>query len=703
MKNCSGLLCMLAVVALTGCAPNNPPVGIVQPTTVAATNTAPSAATPPPAPPTAAPEATVQAGQEFAIDQRATSTADALAQVALEVRSARIDPGVLVLRVAFVNITDESFQVLGGVGGAAARLRDAAGTEYEPIEVPPSLQAISPEGGFSPGTANLGELTFDMPAGGEPYELRFPQYSPITFQLDTPLARVAERPIAPGSYSLEGVVRSQQEALRTIELRFSELNVQDDTLVFDLAFANVGRQGFSLLGSLAGDAARLIDAEGQSYEPTEISASLADSIAPPDGWQPQQENAGQITFPRPESGERLRFVFPSFDTLTIEFDGQGQAVASVTSASGGAPAPTVQPSAEEQTYAAIEALLAKQAAATLAGDIDAVGATFDPSIQQEQATILQRLTSLPVISYTLRLAPDAAPGSGSTATRVPVELRYTLRGINPENQFHHDLDYSFAERNGEWLITNTYADQNPPFWWLDDVVVRETPHFLIFTRPDAQAELAELEQETEQAYATLQARGLALEDRYLAYFTATRADFTKLTGRGERYLGLALSRYEFAGDAIVTTSRAFYINGASFEDNSERLAPDERQTTITHELVHLALSADTRPFSPPWLVEGAAVFYSEETGGETRQRVAQDDRLAAASLEALTRAGALGEHDPTGQQAGFEYAFSGETLAYLVERFGEPAVLAFYRDYAAIPAQEVRDQLPQFGGGILAD
>jgi len=73
------------------------------------------------------------------------------------------------------------------------------------------------------------------------------------------------------------------------------------------------------------------------------------------------------------------------------------------------------------------------------------------------------------------------------------------------------------------------------------------------------------------------------------------------------------------------------------------------------------------------------------------------------TLADLTRASTLGEHDFLGEQTNSEYSFSGETFAYLIETFGQEQTLEFYRSYTALPAADVRDQMPRFGGTFVAE
>lgn len=657
--------------------------------------------------PATAPQATpaqqaLVPGQRYAIGQRTLSEDNVLAKVALEVRTAQVEASALVLRIAFVNTSEERFRLVGTIGGEDARLVDSTGREYTPTAVDPNLQALDPQGGFAPGTANVGNLTFPLPEGRGRYELRLPRYAPLRFELNTPLPSAVDT-VADGSYTLETEIRSQRDALRPIAIRLHSLEIAEQRVSFSVGFVNQGRQGYDLLVGPNGGDARLVDGEGTQYAPTEVSEPIRNSIAPENGWQPQQENTGLIVFPRPTDLSRLRFVFPDYDALTIDLNSGGIASTDITSASGGPPAPTATPNPEEEVVAQVEDLLVKLSAGLATSDPAAYAEQFAPELRSQQEAIATRLLQIPMRSYTLQLAPGAALGTGDRLQGVPIELRYELSGVESGNPFEHDLRVDFARNGDSWQVTAVDPGENPPFWWLGDVVLRETPHFLIFARPESQNELPALKTETEQAYRTLQDRGLPLEPRYVTYFTATQEDFAALTGRTARYLGVALSRYEFRDDEITTTSRAFYINGATFRDPQAGFMPEVRQTTITHELVHLALANQTRPFTPPWLAEGLAVYLSEDTGGAMRQRLLENNRLTNLSLVALTQAGALGEHDAGGERASDEYAFAGETVAYLVERYGEATVLDFYRSYATVPVGDLADKLPRFGGSVLAD
>ncbi|MBA3944493.1 MAG: hypothetical protein H0X37_08030 [Herpetosiphonaceae bacterium] len=646
-------------------------------------------------------------GRRFRIEQRATGTQDALKPIALVLHTATISGTDLVLRVGFENTSDKGYDLFGGANGQDARLDDAAGGEYHPTGVSSSLRTgIAPQGGWQPGGANVGDLTFPRPNGAATYSLQFPGYPPLAFHLDTPLPDSALITLAAGTYPLTQTLYSTREQLSNIELRMQALQATGDRLIFTVGFANIARQGYDLIVGPKGSDARLLDAEDAQYEPSAVSTSLKDKIAPPGGWQPGQVYTGTISFPKPQAIADLRFTFPEYTALSLHFDRQGLAGAQITSPQGGTAVPKPTAGPEEMAFAQLQQLLNNQAQALQGGDADSYAMSFAGPLQTEQRKIAARIKQVPLVTYTLALAPNATLTGAATGKldRVPVEVVYTLRGMAADNVFKNELLYSFARVGDQWQVTAVTSSDNPPFWDLDDVIVRPTAHFLIMARPVSQSILPTLEKETEAAYADLQARKLPLEQRYVAYFAGSESDFAQLTGKGaSRYLGVALSRYEISGDTITTLSRAFYVNGAAFANSEQQHTTNDRRVTITHELVHLVLARDTRPFTPPWLVEGAAVYYSEGDKPSTRERLLSDPTFTDLSLTKLTAATSLGEHDVIGTTTGYEYAFSGETVAYLVQTFGEDKMLAFYRSYAAVPAAEVRDKMPTFGGSSVID
>lgn len=114
-------------------------------------------------------------------------------------------------------------------------------------------------------------------------------------------------------------------------------------------------------------------------------------------------------------------------------------------------------------------------------------------------------------------------------------------------------------------------------------------------------------------------------------------------------------------------------------------------------MVHLALAAQTRPFTPPWLKEGVIVYFSGDLSLDVNRALVRQG-LGHLSLERMTRAGTLGEHDLVGRQSADEYLFAGNVVAYLVEKHGQQSLLDLYRSYgdrsvAGIAAKTAADAL----------
>lgn len=675
---------------------STPPIAALQP------SPSPSAATAPTVIPTRAQPTVARDGVYF-INQRATSSRSALQEVNLVLYRATVTGDRLILRVGFHNVSDTGFYLTAAAEASDLRLVDVAGNEYEPVTFSENLKRINPPNDFLPGQANVGDVTFPLPTGPAPYELRFPTYDPIAFQLDQP-APPAALSVPEGTYPLTLELYSRLSALVPIHLRLDSITVTQQEVIVQIAFVNTLEQGYDLGKGLKGSDARLLDAEFAAYEPISVSDSLAEQIAPPKGWLPGQAYVGEVRFPRPERIEELRFIFPEYAAATLRFNATGLASAAVTSAAGSAPPPTVTPTVEQAARRELENLLERQAQALLTGDLNAYLATFAEELHQEQQTIFERSRKMPLSDYQLSISPSTVLILSDLERGRPLDItvfiRYRLRGVPEDNPFEHTLRSTFERQNGAWIVSAYEPEKPPPFWWSGDVVVQETPHFLIMTRPDAGDALTKVAQECEQAYRDLQAAGLEPEARLVAYLTTTQEDFRAQTGLGSRTLGAALSQYRIAGEQIQVVGRVFYINGEAFTDQPDDGGPAGRLATIRHELVHLALAHETRPFTPIWLAEGAAMYYAGQLVPDFQRRLVADGQLDSLSLERLTGADSLGAYDLLGQSVGYEYIFSGETVRYLLDTYGADSFREFYRSFTRVPLEKVIDRMPLFSVGF---
>lgn len=342
--------------------------------------------------------------------------------------------------------------------------------------------------------------------------------------------------------------------------------------------------------------------------------------------------------------------------------------------------PVTDPAAAE-----LGRLLAEQASAIERYDFDAYLATFTAERRQAEGAIFRRLRQLPLVEVEMQIE-EAAPPASTADERRRVDLRYRFAG-HADNPFHHVLDVAFVRRGGVWRV-GTIDDRGgrPVPWRQGELAVHRTHHFLISTHPRLRSDLIELAADAEAAYAALYQRGLPLAAGYVVRFAAGAEEFRRVAGVSRpNVLGVAVARYVLEGGRTTVDSRALYVNGPLFTERARlHLTPEARRATVTHELVHLALAAWTRPFTPPWLKEGTAVYFSGDLSFDANRALVRRG-LDHLSLERMTRAAALGEHDATGRQAADEYLFAGNVVAYLVAEHGVESLLELYRSYAERP------------------
>jgi hypothetical protein len=110
---------------------------------------------------------------------------------------------------------------------------------------------------------------------------------------------------------------------------------------------------------------------------------------------------------------------------------------------------------------------------------------------------------------------------------------------------------------------------------------------------------------------------------------------------------------------------------------------DGRVRVVTHELAHTVLARVTSGRTPSWLLEGLALFVSEDrrvgeaaelvaAGGSTRVR-------RALTLSGLSEPDAIARLDGSGQRAA--YAYSSAASFYIATRFGERRLLRLYEAF----------------------
>ena len=490
------------------------------------------------------------------------------------------------------------------------------------------------------------------------------------------------------------LVETEHPGLRSVVFEVLGGRLIDQELRLEVRFSNRSDSSFAVAGDLGGQGFRLLDEERRELRPSGWSPNL-DRLDGEDGFGPGSERSGWVAFPSPR-GDRFELFFDPFESMRLHRRHLTAAVA-VSRESRNEGRSSRPRTAGRTAEEAIGQLLLVQSQALSTFDVDAYLSTLDPALRERERELFLHLRPLPMASVDLQRAPGAALRHASGGRlEVEVELRYALEGVPEDNPFVHRMLYSMVREGDDMRVVRIADDVEsasggPPIWRQGELAVHRTNHFLILTDPRLRGDLVELSTDAEAAWASLKRQGLPLDSGYVLHFVARPETFRRLTNHPAA-LGVAVGRYTVASEGITVDSRAIFVNGPIFTGRrgpSRRIAEDIRRVTITHELVHLVLAEESRAFTPAWLKEGVAVFFSEDLSYDANRRLVQGG-LDRFRLAAMTRATSLGQHDATGTLAAAEYLFAGDVVAWLVEQRGREDLLRFYRSYAEVPLSVAR-------------
>lgn len=682
-------LLVFCIAVLTGCGtqeittavpPTATPSRSVEPVAASQIAASPTAESTAVATPTIPPTLPSPENGDYLVQLTSSASHHVLSNIQMTVRRITLNKDALTFVVAFENNTNQLKRVqIDELRLQDFHLADNAGAEYPAASMSDNLLAFVPADGLPPGAANVGTITFmDLPLPETTsYTLHFAtplRYEPMALDL---MALISENspptptPIANGEYLLDLTLFSSEAILAPLKLHLNSVTYTDTTVTFDVTFTNDGfYSGYEVLPAPTGFDAWLLDHERQPYAPLAVSDSLSLSITGEDGLDPGEIHQGTITFPR-VAGEGF-FIFNNYVAAQLASDASGALYAQLVSLDGNTAVPEFTPSAEDMAYIAIENLLQSYCAAIINADYsDYLALHTQPTAPIE--TTFADFTRLPIADCAVELQPAANSfdrADSGLVNRLTVWLELLPDGIHPNNPFMTPLRMNFQKPGDDWLITDASYEDTPPVWSLPNTILTESEHFYVLASAELQETMPTYLAQVEQAYQTLSAAGLPVQGKYLALFIATASEYRRLTGVFNS--GLAPTTIVPApNDMIRNINRHFIINTETLVGS-----PDRELDVITHELVHVVMQEQGREAMPAWLVEGVAEYYA----GNHQRILSQDlQRVPAMRLDTLTHGGTL-----TQQQ----YAFAGLFIAFLVETYGEQALLDFFYAYGQRPSTD---------------
>lgn len=359
---------------------------------------------------------------------------------------------------------------------------------------------------------------------------------------------------------------------------------------------------------------------------------------------------------------------------------------------GGCVAPVAAPRPSVQTR--LEEFLNSRVRLLEAGDIQGFLAVSSPAAQDFERPIAIGATAAPLTGLRMRLDRNSLRDAGDALNGIRVDLVYRYEGLPEDNSFRITLTYDFTEADGKWSVRNAGLKPGTalPVWASGPVQSKQSEHFLALYRPELD-DPDRILRDAEEARAQLDGKiTFQLENRYVILVARDDAEYQTMSSAmlgPVSAIAQVETSYEVTPDTIRVLSRQMVINSRKLHEDGAALE------TLRHELGHLAVAQYTRPFTPAWVSESAAMYLAGTRPVAIWRNGLNRNRFDGITIERLTRASNLGEHDSSREGASLEYAYSAAAAWYLVETFGAEKYWEFYRSYADVPARDLYDKLPE--------
>jgi hypothetical protein len=339
--------------------------------------------------------------------------------------------------------------------------------------------------------------------------------------------------------------------------------------------------------------------------------------------------------------------------------------------------PASTPAAGDAT--ALERLLARRSRALEAGRPVAYAATATGPQRIVDREVARN--AAPLRLRDVDLAVESADVSGRRA-QLRVRSTYGIQGVRGTFVSTRRLT---AVRTGKgWRVQSETGRRERHPWEVGPVLERRSRHFVVIAPGGIEIEAAGLLEALEDGYARMGEvlRRPRLRRRYLVVVadraSAARALTRRIRGV-ESLAAISDSEVRETGPAQRVTevaSQRLLVVWPPFST----LDAGGRERVVTHELTHVGLAGVTSGRTPAWLLEGMALYVSEDRrAGEAAEHVANATSARerrALTLAGLSRPAAIARLRGDPQAAA--YAYASAAAFYIAGRFGRRRYLALY-------------------------
>jgi hypothetical protein len=635
-----------------------------------------------------------------------------------------VDPtGEVNVRVAFRNVSREPVETFGLMATDDYVLTLADGQRLPAKRRSESLAMIVPSDGLAPTQSNAGVLTFSAPAGAGGLKgaatLEVSKFASVAFELTSSRAFIP--PPVGKLLPVNQPLRSSHDAMSLVALDVDSVMVTaDGKLVVALGFRNTGRADLKISTRLTGSDARIADGELNVSAPDAVSPALEHGITPKTSvLTAGTPYNGTVRFQlaHPVAAEQWQFFFPGYERLGAQWNAakgrfdvkvlasESNELASTSPASSGL-------AAEDRRFREIDSLLKRLQALITAGNTDAYLAALPLHLRESHGRLLRDASKVGARDLAFELPPlqQFEPGADGSVSNVQLLLNYAVYDGEKSNRMVASAVAQFAKEGEQWRIADLRFVKAAPFWLLGYVSNEKTDHFTIYYRAESDSadKIDKAGRQMEKAYRELKRKGIPVEEKSVAVFLDKAEDFAGVVGiNADRFDGAAMLQYHKTGDQFEVRNRLIYINDARFVTGERLWGMQDRQSTITHELVHLYLSKDTRPWIPSWVVEGIAVHFAGQHNSWSRRALRQNPNFEKISLAELSKQHTLseGNADASASASAIQaaYLLSGEAFSRLDKKAKGQKLLDFFRSYAGYDFTSIRTALIANGVKLAPD
>lgn len=332
-------------------------------------------------------------------------------------------------------------------------------------------------------------------------------------------------------------------------------------------------------------------------------------------------------------------------------------------------------------------MLSARGSSLLKGDVTEYLKAVAPAAQPAERAFVEGARGVPLSSaeFVPHNRIEAEPGP--RVAGFEIELVYRYKDLPEDNTFRVPLKYDFSRITNGWQITSSALENGGhlPVWATGPVVTSRSPHFLAVFRPTLTTSAATLNL-AERARTTLESKlTIPLEKSHVMLLAQDRSQYLQMSTRESPPAAIAHfeSTYSITSDSIKADGRQIIVNLAQLVDDESSIE------TFQHELGHLSLSRDTRPYTPAWVTESAAMYLAGTQPTLTWQQGIRKRKFDGISFTVLSRASSLGAPDATGVAGSFEYAYAAAAAYYLIENFGAEKYWGFYKSFSEVPPDTV--------------